>query len=92
MFDHFQKRKSDFLNKKDKSIKGSIDNDISRLVNEINSKKDFYTTSSCAGRIVLLELKSRKKTNCSWIFTKHDKVNFKEIIGSLEANLSTGVA
>ena len=84
MFDHFAKEKSDFLKKKDKSKKGSIDKDIIGIVNLINSKKDFYTTSSCAGRIVLLEMKSRKKNDCNWIFSKHDKVNLKEIIDTLK--------
>ena len=44
MFDNFQKEKSDFLSKKDKSKKGSIDKHIVKLVNSINSKEDFYTT------------------------------------------------
>ena len=79
MFDSFTKEKTDFLSKKDKSRKGSIDKDIAKLINEINSKNGFYTTSSCAGRIVLLEMKSRKKNDCSWIFAKHDKVKFNEI-------------
>lgn len=86
MFDNFAKEKSDFLRKKDKSRKGSIDRDIVDLINLINSKKDFYTTSSCAGRIVLLEMKSRKKNDCEWIFSKHDKVNLKEIINALKKN------
>ena len=79
MFDHFEKEKQDFLSKKDKSKKGSIDKDIVKLVGEINNRKDCYTTSSCAGRIVLLEMKSKKKNECSWIFTKHNKVTFDEI-------------
>lgn len=79
MFDLFAKEKSDFLSKKDKSKKGSIDKGIIPLVNEINSKNDYYTTSSCAGRIVLLEMKSKKKNDCSWIFAKHGKVRFNEI-------------
>ena len=83
MFDYFAKEKSDFLKKKDKSKKGSVDKDVLKLVNEINSKNDYYTTSSCAGRIVLLEMKNGKKNECSWIFAKHDKVNFKEIFESL---------
>ncbi|MBI2541253.1 hypothetical protein HYV80_00895 [Candidatus Woesearchaeota archaeon] len=83
MFDNFAKEKSDFLNKKDKSRKGCIDNDAVNLVKLINSKRDYYTTSSCSGRIVLLEVKSNKKNECSWIFTKHAKVNLKEIIGAL---------
>ena len=83
MLDHFTKEKSDFLNKKDKSKKGSVDKDIVDIVKLINSKDDFYTTSSCAGRVVLLEIKSKKKNECGWIFTKHDKLTFKEINQSL---------
>ncbi|MBI2659990.1 hypothetical protein HYX07_02415, partial [Candidatus Woesearchaeota archaeon] len=56
MFDNFAKEKSDFLRKKDKSKKGFIDKDAVKIVNCINSKSDYYTTSSCAGRIVLLEM------------------------------------
>jgi len=84
--DLFLKEKSDFLNKKDKSKKGTIDKDIIRLVNKINSKNDYYTTSSCAGRIVLLEMKSKKKNECDWIFTKHDKVKFDDINKALNDN------
>lgn len=84
MFNHFAKEKSDFLRKKDKSKKGHIDKDAVKIINEINSKKDYYTTSSCSGRIVLLEMKSKKKNECNWVFSKHDKVNLKEIKKSLE--------
>lgn len=84
MFDSFTKEKSDFLGKKDKSKKGSIDKDIADLVNLINSKNDYYTTSSCAGRIVLLEMKSKKKNDCNWIFAKHDKVTFDKIFDILK--------
>ena len=38
MFDYFAKEKSDFLKKKDKIKKGSVDKDVLKLVNEINSK------------------------------------------------------
>lgn len=84
MFDHFAKEKSDFLRKKDKSKKGFIDKDVVKVVHLINSKKNYYTTSSCAGRIVLLETKSKKKNECDWIFSKHDKINFKEINDALK--------
>jgi len=36
--------------------KGKIDEGIEPLLNLINNLKGFYTTSSCAGRIVLLEI------------------------------------
>ena len=84
MFNYFVKEKSDFLKKKDKSKKGSVDEDIRRIVNTINSKKDYYTTSSCAGRIVLLEMKSKKKNECNWILTKHNKIKYNEIFTALK--------
>lgn len=84
MFDHFAKEKSDFLKKKDKSKKGNVDDDIKEIVDVINSKNNYYTTSSCAGRIVLFEMKSRKKNECYWIFAKHDKVKVDEIVESLK--------
>src|SRR3989338_3859317 len=84
MFDYFAKEKSDFLKKKDKSRKGCVDDDIKELIKIINSKKDYYTTSSCAGRIVLLEMKSKKKNECNWIFAKHDKITLNDILNSLK--------
>ena len=79
-FDYFSKEKADFLKKKDKSKKGHVDRDIINLLNAINSKKDYYTTSSCSGRIVLLEKLSNKKNEARWLFAKHNKIKFNELI------------
>jgi tRNA wybutosine-synthesizing protein 3 len=75
----FEKQKKDFLIKKDKSKKAKIDSIIKKLINLINSLPNYYTTSSCSGRIVLLEKKSDKKQDSKWLFVKHDKVDFREI-------------
>ena len=83
-FDYFSKEKADFLKKKDKSKKGHVDRDIINLLNAINSKKDYYTTSSCSGRIVLLEKLSKKKSDSKWLLNKHNKINFNEIIKNLK--------
>ncbi len=88
MFDRFEKEKRDFLKKKDKSRKGDIDKDIIKLIDKINSKNDFYTTSSCAGRIVLIEMRSSKKYDCHWIIAKHKKVKFKEMLEALKQHKS----
>ena len=66
------------LGKVDRSDKGSIDGRISPLVNLINSKKNYYTTSSCSGRIVLLKTIRRKKPH-NFIFRTHNKISSKEI-------------
>jgi tRNA wybutosine-synthesizing protein 3 len=81
----FDKRKQDLLHKIDKSRKGDVDKEIAPLVNLINSLEDYYTTSSCAGRIMLIELaKSGKKHESEWLFLKHKSVSFKEIKKSLQ--------
>lgn len=60
---NFSKQKQESLTKIDNSKKGSIDVDIKELVDLINKNPDYYTTSSCSGRIVVLSKKSEKKDN-----------------------------
>ncbi len=73
----FENDKKVFLNKLDKSKKKSIDKRIKKLVSLINSFPDYYTTSSCSGRIVLLKQKGKKGSE--WLFSSHNKINFKQI-------------
>ena len=91
MLDYFLKEKSDFLGKKDKSRKGHIDKDIVKILNQINSKKDYYTTSSCSGRIVLLEKLSNKKSDSRWLLNKHNKLKFNEISKLLKNNIKNEI-
>lgn len=81
--DDFSKHKNDFLNKADKSNKGSIDKDIKLLVGLINSLQDYYTTSSCSGRIGIL-MPDNKKNKTSWLFLSHDKISLEQIKTALE--------
>ena len=77
---NFQKEKKDFLTKKDKSRKGSIDEKIKNLVDKINSLEDYYTTSSCSGRMLLLAIpRSNKKNEVQYLFCTHKKTNYNEI-------------
>ena len=39
----------------DKSRKGSLDAPIEELVWELNSQENYYTTSSCSGRIAVFQ-------------------------------------
>ena len=75
----FEKEKKDFLTKKDKSKKGIIDKEIRPLVQLISKLPNFYTKSSCSGRIVLLKKKSDRKQEAEWLFVKHGTVTFDEI-------------
>jgi len=81
----FELDKQNVLSRLDKSKKGSVDKDILLLVNLLNSKLQYYTTSSCAGRIVLLSVpEENKKYNVEWLFLSHNIVNFKIIKDSLD--------
>ena len=71
----FEKLKQDVLGKEDKSRIGEIDKDILELVNKINVSEDYFTTSSCSGRIVLQT--GEKKTEIEWIKVSHDEVDLE---------------
>jgi len=82
MFD-FQKKVA--LERKDNSKKGSVDMEIESLVNLVNSKKGYYTTSSCAGRIVLLKVaEPKRKINSEWILASHKKVTLSQLKAALK--------
>lgn len=47
----FEKQKASCLSQVDLSKKGNIDDQIIDLVQYINAKDNYFTTSSCSGRI-----------------------------------------
>ena len=74
----FERRKANQLKKIDKSDKGHFDSRIKRLTKKINGKKEYYTTSSCAGRIVLIKELDKKQENL-FLFRTHNKISFSEL-------------
>lgn len=81
----FDKEKNEFLRKKDKSRKGSMDIKIKSLVEKINSLDDFFTTSSCSGRILISAIpESNKKNDVQYLFCSHEKTNFRKIKTSIK--------
>lgn len=77
----FDKKKEAVLKKMasdDRSKKGGIDEDIRELLNTINSHNDYCTTSSCSGRIVLLDLRARLKSDNVWLMSKHAAITKEE--------------
>lgn len=82
----FELDKKNILGKIDQSQKGEIDADIQELVDLINSKKEYYTTSSCSGRAVVIELpESGRKDEAKWLLVKHGAVTVDEIKNSLKS-------
>ncbi len=79
---NFLQRKKDVLAKLDKSSKKSWDEKIVDLCNKINDSEKYYTTSSCAGRIVLMKDEDKKG---SGLFVKvwHDEINFEDLKSEL---------
>ena len=78
----FDKIKKDFLSKPDKSGIRAIDSAIIPLVNKINKLQNYYTTSSCAGRIILMKETGKKQENV-FLFRSHDKINSKTLKNAL---------
>ena len=84
-FDQQKKIVLEKLFKPDKSKKGGVDEKLVPLINLINSHNDFYTTSSCSGRIMLFsDNDSKIKTDASWLFVSHEIITFEQIEPSLE--------
>ena len=80
---NFNNSKKMALSKKDKSSISGIDKQIVKLCDKINEREDYFTTSSCSGRIVLIK-DSEKKGPGLFLFRSHAKVSFKELKGELE--------
>lgn len=70
---NFPNNKKTFLSKLDKSKKGDLDQKIIPLINLINQKPNYYTTSSCSGRVYLWR-GSGKKNETQWLKVSHDLI------------------
>ena len=80
--DNFLQRKQDILSKQDKSSKQSWDEKIKDLCEKINQKENYYTTSSCSGRVVVM-LDKEKKGPCLFKFVSHDLLDFNKFMKDL---------
>ncbi|XP_006003353.1 tRNA wybutosine-synthesizing protein 3 homolog [Latimeria chalumnae] len=83
----FKQWKEQCLNKLDVSKKGSVDEAIVNVVGFINESDNFFTTSSCSGRIILIDgsdcAEVQKKT-CSWLFVSHKKCQTDDVLSGLQ--------
>uniref|UniRef100_A0A5F9D6R6 tRNA wybutosine-synthesizing protein 3 homolog n=1 Tax=Oryctolagus cuniculus TaxID=9986 RepID=A0A5F9D6R6_RABIT len=71
----FRRWKAQCLSRADLSRKGSVDEDAVEIVQLLNAQEQFFTTSSCAGRILLLDggingFEVQKK-QCCWLLVTH---------------------
>jgi len=70
----FANDKKTFLAKLDKSKKGEVDERIVGLLELINAKDNYYTTSSCSGRVYFWQ-GSGKKNETEWLKVSHDLIS-----------------
>ncbi|XP_030063582.1 tRNA wybutosine-synthesizing protein 3 homolog [Microcaecilia unicolor] len=95
LFDAFEKRKEQCLSRADLSRKGSVDADIESLVRFINECDAFFTTSSCSGRVTLIDGRfdefEVKKQNCPWLLVAHQKCQKDDVITALQKSSGDAV-
>ena len=79
----FAQRKKDILSKRDKSHIGKWDEKIVGLCEKINKSENYYTTSSCSGRVIIIADQDKKARD---LFLKryHDLINFEQLKKDLE--------
>lgn len=83
-FDKSKKAVLDKLYLPDKSKKGTVDKALIPLIDLINKHPDYYTTSSCSGRISVFTGHDVKiKSEAKWLFVSHEKVDFNEMLEAL---------
>jgi tRNA wybutosine-synthesizing protein 3 len=81
----FEDEKRNALTKPDKSSKGSIDSRIKALCDIVNKLKEFYTTSSCAGRTSLIKLaETGKKDEAKWLYVTHEFADGAAVLDALK--------
>lgn len=77
----FKLDKKNALSKIDKSKKGSIDKAIIELLNNINRSDNYFSLSSCSGRIVIYEHETMfmSKKEYTVLFSTHEKLTEADI-------------
>ena len=87
----FLNDKKTFLTKLDKSKKGEVDAFAIPLLNLINSKPDYYSTSSCSGRVYLWQ-GTGKKNEITWLKVSHDLIAAEFLYLTTSSRLSSGLS
>ena len=82
----FDLEKHNALTKDDKSHEQKWDEKIKGLCDKINSSEDYFTTSSCSGRVTVVRA-SVEKVKDAFVFKSHDKACVSDVEGILDDGL-----
>uniref|UniRef100_A0A8C6W1D8 tRNA wybutosine-synthesizing protein 3 homolog n=1 Tax=Nannospalax galili TaxID=1026970 RepID=A0A8C6W1D8_NANGA len=84
----FSRWKAQRLSRADLSRKGSVDEDAVGVVQLLNARDEFFTTSSCAGRILLIDGSANgfevQKQNCCWLLVVHKPCLKDDVLAALK--------
>uniref|UniRef100_A0A3B3ZPL2 tRNA wybutosine-synthesizing protein 3 homolog n=1 Tax=Periophthalmus magnuspinnatus TaxID=409849 RepID=A0A3B3ZPL2_9GOBI len=78
----FERWKRQSEQRMDQSKKGGVDEDIAGLVRLLNGTEQYFTTSSCSGRVILIDgvqSSDVQKQNCQWLFVSHQKCTTEQL-------------
>ncbi|KAL5775354.1 hypothetical protein ACOSP7_012911 [Xanthoceras sorbifolium] len=67
----------------DKSPKGTVDAPIVPLLHVINGHPDYFTTSSCSGRISIFSHPSNRPKGGLWLYITHDPADADAVLSLL---------
>jgi tRNA wybutosine-synthesizing protein 3 len=80
---NFKQQKQTQLSKKDISNIGKWDEKIKGLCEKLNRLDEYYTTSSCSGRILLIKCLDKKAEDV-FLFRTHGLLSFRELKKALD--------
>ena len=74
----FEEDKKKQLAREDPSNEGKWDDAIKEICEKLNNSDNYYTTSSCSGRIVLIK-NLKEKAEGVFLFKSHEKITFAQL-------------
>jgi len=83
--ENFDEQKAKAMESLKKALaKGKVDGDIISLLEKINSLENYFTTSSCSGRISVMEMPHfGDKLNSVWLGKWHREVTVEEVMEAI---------
>nr|XP_057917614.1 tRNA wybutosine-synthesizing protein 3 homolog [Doryrhamphus excisus] len=92
---NFCQWKKQCLDKVDLSRKGVVDEDVVHIVSLLNSYEEYFTTSSCSGRIIIIDKAPEsvvvQKKNLVWLLVSHSKCTFDDMMSALANSCGNAV-